>query len=61
MAAGLRTSAPPWILARGSLSSLSCWPPHWSVHNKESGFFKASQRVKERECGQDGSQSSITE
>lgn len=57
MAAGLRVPVPPWMLARGSLGSLSCGPLLRTADNTAAGFLRASKRGSEGEREQEGSHS----
>ena len=49
MSAGLRVSVPPWMLARGSLGSLSYGPLLRTADNMAAGFLRASKRESEGE------------
>ena len=50
MAVGLRASVPSWLLARGSLSSLSCGHLLRAADNLIAGFLRVRKKVKERKC-----------
>ena len=50
MAVVLRASVPSWLLARGSLSSLSCGPLLRAADNLIAGFLRVRKKVKERKC-----------
>ena len=48
MPVGLRASVPPWLLARGSLSSLPCGPLLRIADYMAGVFLRVRKRVKER-------------
>lgn len=60
MAIGLRVPFPPWMLARGTLSFLSCGTLLRAADNRQlSSSERTRVNVKKRECEQEGNHSLV--